>query len=418
MVQLFIAKTANTGIVEYQARSAATRGVTLASRCGRLASRFTSVLLVVFSLWLCACQAKPKPESRGGPPPAAPVVLSTVEQTSLVVERTYLGEAVARSDAALSAAESARVRKVHVVEGDRVEAGELLVELDDRLARAEFSEAVASKEQAEVERQHAEREAERFEALKQEDVVSTLEANREADEAERLRARVDGVQATLNVRGERLSRHRIIAPFGGVVARRLVDPGDWLSAGEPAVQLLSAGHQEVLVRVPESLLDELATLQKLELGSGERRVPGKLSGIVDALDPSTRTALLRVEPGEIPEWLRSGASVDVSFYVQQSGGWVVPRDALVFGVGGVRVVKVVEGKAMHVDVKELAVSNQQALVAGELAKGDAIVVKGNERLRPGQAVTTRGAMTGEPPTAPPATAASSRAPAASSGALP
>lgn len=339
----------------------------------------------------CREQAASAGSGPGGPPPAA-VVTDVVSEDSLLVERAFLGEVLANSDAALSSAEAARVRKILVKEGDTVKKGDLLVELDDRLARAELGEARASTHRAKVEKEQAERVADTYRALEAEQIVSGLEATREVDEAARLEALEQGAQASLKVRGERLYRHRITAPFDGVVARRLVDPGDWLSPGEPALQLLSSGAVEVQVHVPEDLLDALPTLQKVEIVSGEQRVAADLRGVVEALDPRTRTALLRLEPEGRPAWLRSGKSVDVAFRVLQKGGWVVPRDALVQGVAGMRVVKVVDGKATPVAVRELATMGELVLVKGEVQKGDVIVTKGNERLRPGQALSTDNAF--------------------------
>lgn len=336
----------------------------------------------------CEGSTNAAPGSPPGAQPPAPVVTAIVEDTKLRVERSYLGEVTPSSDARLSAAESARVRKVLVREGDTVKAGDLLVELDDRLAQAELREVVASRDQAEVESEHAKREAERYNLLESEAIVSGLEATRERDEAERLQAREKGVKAAVKVRGERLYRHRIVAPFDGMVASRLADPGDWLTAGQAAIQLVSAGRMEVLVRVPEDLLDQLHGLDTVALVSDGRRTEGTLLGVVDALDPETRTALLRIEPKEPPTWLRSGKSLDVVFTVERDGGWVVPRDALVYGVGSARVIRVVGGKAVPVNVEELAVSDEHVLVKGELEKGAVIVTRGNERLRPGQEVTT------------------------------
>src|SRR5690606_39161367 len=154
--------------------------------------------------------------------------------------RSYLGEVVASSDAALSTAESGRVRRVHVVEGAAVKRGQLLLELDDGLVRAELVEARASKEEVAVQLKQATREAERYRNLQREAVVSAVEADREVDEANRLVAVGQEAEATIKTRSERVQRHRITAPFDGTVARRLVDPGDHLAAGEPALQLVTA----------------------------------------------------------------------------------------------------------------------------------------------------------------------------------
>ncbi len=304
------------------------------------------LLILLAALTVASCNDATAPAAAStSPPPPAPVELATVGGTSLQVIRTHLGEAVARSDASLSVAEAGRVSRVHVGEGDQVTTGQLLVELDDRLARAELSEALSSKRTLSLEQQQAEREASRYRQLQQEAIISSLEADKEADEAERLAAQKDGAQAAVKVRSERVQRHRLVAPFDGVVARRLVDPGDWLNPGEMALQLVTAERVEVLVRVPKELLARLPTLSKIELEAGRDSVEGDLSGVVKALDPATRTGLLRVYPKQESEWLVAGQSVEVKFTIERRGGLVVPRDALVYGIGNVRVVRASEGKA-------------------------------------------------------------------------
>ncbi len=361
-------------------------------------------LCLLLSLQLIACEG-PAPATSAPAKAEAPAVvqLTTLGPTTLRVQRTALGEAVARSDASLSVAEAGRVRRVHVGEGDQVKQGQLLVELDDRLARAELSEALVSKRTLSLEEHQASREAQRYRQLEQEAVISSLEADREVDEAERLAAQKEGAQAAIDVQSERVQRHRVVAPFDGVVARRLVDPGDWLNPGEKALQLVTAERVEVLVRVPKDLLSRLPTLSKLELHSDGNSVEGALSGVVKALDPATRTGLLRVYPKKQPEWLVAGSSVEVSFDVQQDGGFVVPRDALVYGVGNVRVVRESAGKAEPVMVEVLETAGNLALIATEqdetaapLKAGERVVVRGNERLRPGQVLQVRDEAVPEP----------------------
>jgi multidrug efflux pump subunit AcrA (membrane-fusion protein) len=95
--------------------------------------------------------------------------------------------------------------------------------------------------------------------------------------------------------------------------------------------------------------------------------------------------LLRLDPADRPNWLRSGAHVDVVFKLEKKGRVVVPRDALVQGVAGVRVIRVKNKKADPVSVEVLESNGNQALVDGnELQVGDDVVVRGNERLRPKQ----------------------------------
>jgi multidrug efflux pump subunit AcrA (membrane-fusion protein) len=89
-----------------------------------------------FALVCIACQQRPDEQlKKQAAPPPAPVTTVRLTDTSLTIERKYLGEVWATAEASLSTAEAGRVQKVHVVEGDKVKRGQVLLELDDRLAR-------------------------------------------------------------------------------------------------------------------------------------------------------------------------------------------------------------------------------------------------------------------------------------------
>jgi RND family efflux transporter MFP subunit len=327
-----------------------------------------------------------------GPPPPAPVTVQPITQTELVVERRYLGEVRAIADAALTVGESGRVSEITVREGDRVEAGQLLLELDDRLARAQLGQARATRKSIEVEKKYAKERVKIFERLAEADAGSVGETEKQLTEAQALAARGQAAKASVHAEAERVQRHRIVAPFAGVVAQRHVDPGDWLDPGQPAIDLVTDDRVEVQVRVPPRLLDQRDDIVDVQIadrlgGDEERKTPGALVAVVDALDRKTRTALVRVMPQQAPGWLRPGGTATVAFSLVRRGGFVVSRDALVYGIHNTRVVRVVEGKAEHTEVEILDEQGNQALVRGEgLAKGDRLVVRGNERLRPGQAV--------------------------------
>ena len=110
--------------------------------------------------------------------------------------------------------------------------------------------------------------------------------------------------------------------------------------------------------------------------------------MVPAVEPTTRTIRLRVMPKEPAPWLIPGDAVDATIeVVTRSEGVVVPRDAVVSGVAGDRVFVVgPDDTALKVDVDVLMGDADEALLApnAALAPGKEVVVRGNERLRPGQ----------------------------------
>lgn len=349
---------------------------------------------MTLGLGLFACQneaTKEGPTKRESPP--SPVSAVEIDDEPFLQKRSFFGQVRAVNDANLGAAESGRVRSVRVVEGDSVKKGQLLVELDDQLARVQLDEAKASRKQTDARSEQAKFEVERYGKLREERVVSELEASRKESEAQTLEAVAQGDAARVARETERLRRHRVTAPFDGTVTERMVDPGDWLNAGEVALQLVTSSHVEVDVQVPASMLDALGNLQEVTVVYGKRRVPAHVASSVDALDPATRTALLRVTPQEDAPDLRVGAGVYVEFVVVPDEGLNIPRDAIVYGVAKPRVFIVDGGKARSINVEILETSDARALVKSEELKvGQRLIIRGNERLRPGQAVDEERAL--------------------------
>lgn len=372
------------------------------ARCLPRRRQLSWLLLICAAFGCFACDA-PAANPKGAAPQKAPVVIGQVTDKPMEVVRRYLGEVWAASDARLSVAEPGRVLRVHVEEGAVVKKGQVLLELDDRLARAELSEALAQRKRGHVQSGQAGIDAERYTLLEQEQAVSQLEAERERSEAASLQAEKASLDALVDARRERVSRHRLVAPFDGTISSRAVDPGDWLSPGQPALGLLTERRLEVLVRVPPSLLDRVEDIKGVTIESEGRATPAQLLGSVGSLSRGSRTGLLRVEPEAAPDWLRAGASADVAFDLVRGGLLNLPADAVVQGAISQRIFRVLgPPDALTVeplDVEVVETGGDRVLVRAEgLAAGDRVVVKGNERLRPEQAVTTSG-VTGSVPNA-------------------
>ncbi|MGF1467742.1 MAG: efflux RND transporter periplasmic adaptor subunit [Sandaracinaceae bacterium] len=324
---------------------------------------------------------------RGGGPPPAVVEVGEVTTGTLRITRTYLGQVRALARAELAAGAEGEVVEVHVREGDRVAAGDLLLRLDPGLARAALQAAVASRRQTTAQRAQAEREVERFHRAGSR-TVAGVEIERAESSAEALDALDSSLRARVDEARESLDRHRVVAPFPGVIAARQVDPGDWVSAGDPVLELVADDHTEVLVRVEPTLLSDVDVGTSVTIRGAGLEVPGRVEGVVRALDPATRTAQLRVLATEEAPGLLAGATAEVEVTVERGGdGVLVPRDALVVGVAETRVFTVADEQAQPVvvDVLERGVSLVRVQADG-LAPGTRIVVRGNERLRPGQPV--------------------------------
>ena len=198
-----------------------------------------------------------------------------------------------------------------------------------------------------------------------------------------LGASVDGAEAQAQLASAQLQRHRVTAPFPGVVSERYVDAGDWVTPGVRVLDLVRTDTVELRVDAPLDLARRVSVGDPVQVGDGA----GVVVGVVQALDPVTRTAPIRIEPSGTGNWI-PGTLVDVVFDVAASGGVIVPRDAVVQGAVDERVFRVDENTAAAVVVEVIASTETDVLVrTDELRAGDRVVVRGNERLRPGQAVS-------------------------------
>lgn len=354
----------------------------------RPARSLSTCLLVVFALLVGGCPAPAEPVTGGGggERPPAPVSVETADEPRLDRSFAVLGEVRTRHRAELAVGVDGAVVKLDVLEGQRVARGALLVLVDDAVARAELQAAVAAVEESDVDLRRAEADLQRYERVDSE-VLAGAEMDRVRSEAARLRARQATLEARVALARARLDRHAVRAPFGGVVTRRYADPGDWVTPGRVLLELASTDQLDVLVDVDPALAERVEAGQAVTIRASRDEVPGEIAAVVPVLDPSTRTARVRIAPAAEPAVLVPGASVTVVFDTELSlgHGARVPRDAVTSSMGNAQVVKVVDGAAQPTPVTVLAEAPTSMLVDG-VEPGDVLVVRGNERLRPGQAL--------------------------------
>jgi len=332
----------------------------------------------------CEGEAPAKTGSDG--PPPARVRVGEVRSGSIGAQWSFLGDVSALQHARLAAGASGEVRRVMVRVGDHVKRDDLLVEIDPSLAAARVRAATASQAAGAAQLERAQRDAERLSvagpdiAARAEIEQATSERKRAAAERGRLKA------AEAEARAE-LGRHRVTAPFDGVVASRYVDLGDWVDPGVEVIELVDDRDVEVLASVPPEVGRLLSAGDKASLGRRGESTQATIVGMVPALETESRTVRLRLVPDDPPDWLLPGAAVDVLLTIERSepGALVVPRDALVYGIASMQVVKSVDGKAEPVPVEIVASGRDEVLIQAEgLAAGDVVVTRGNERVFPGQ----------------------------------
>ncbi len=312
-----------------------------------------------------------------------------------------LGRLVATQAGEVSARINGPIEAFFVEVGDRVEPGQIIAALNPSLlqARRDLAAARLEKTQAELvtaaaELKLARQELDRLEGLRKSAAFnqaryddanqSVVIAQARADEA---RADVSSARVDLEVEDINLARARIKAPYGGVITRRMTEAGAYVQTGDPVVMLVADKSLEVEADVPFQRLDGLApgTEIGILLDDGTAH-SATVRALVPEENPMTRTRAVRFVPkiGETQRPLAARQSVTVYVPVGQ------PRDVLtvhkdaVIKRGANSLVYLVQGDTA--EMRQVTLGEPTGIrfeVLDGLAEGDRVVVRGNERLRPG-----------------------------------
>lgn len=320
-----------------------------------------------------------------GAPRVAGVEVAKVEAQSLRDDAQTVGSLRARQSVMLRPELVGRISALNFRDGGPVRRGQILVQFDDQLQRAEVQQMQAQLAIAQASFKRT-----------QELVAANFVAQQTLDTSA---ANLKVAQAQLAVAQARLARMAVRAPFDGTAGIRLVNVGDYVKDGADLVALEDARQMLVDYRLPERYGGKVKPGQTVELTLDA--LPGrKLTAVVEAIEPLIDAngrslgvrALLSRAGQDAP--LRSGmfARVSTVFSVNDAA-LMVPEEA-VMPQGGkqfvIKVVAPVAGAKLPADVRfvsqqqevELGVrrSGKVEIVAG-VAAGDTVVVAGQQRLQ-------------------------------------
>lgn len=314
----------------------------------------------------------------GGPrraPQAVPVVLAPVEQRSDSIVLDVLGSGLAARSVTLFPAAAGEVLGLSFRAGQRVQAGQVLLRLDDRQQRLAV-------DLAEAELQAAQRLLARYEATRGTGAVPGSVID-EADSGVRL--------AEINLRQAReaLADRTLRAPFVGVLGLANVERGDRVATDTAITTLDDRRSLQVAFELPELYAARLQTGQTLTVSNpafGDRAFAGRIAQIDSRVDATSRALRLRAEVPNTDDLLRPGMSFQLRLTLDGQPFAAVPELALQWGREGAFVWAVRDGKAQQVPVRSVRRDAGRVLVDGVLKVGEAVVVEGVQRLRAGVVV--------------------------------
>jgi RND family efflux transporter MFP subunit len=294
---------------------------------------------------------------------AVPVSYTIARQHTLRPTVKLPGTVKSRHRSIIGSETEGIVVALHVREGDKVSRGTSLAQLRTDILEQRLNAARSQLDATRASREFTGRSLERARQLfhtkstseQQLDELATEMLGWQAEER-RLAAEIAQIELSID-------HSHIRAPFDGIIVARHTDIGEWREVGDPIVELLSVSDLEVDVAVPELYFDELNATESAELNTTEsaevafpaisdQRFDLEISAVVPVADSEARTFSVKLRLSDDPE-----------------------RPPVAVG-NLTRIEAVLTGNSIGAWIE----------VRGDVAPGDRVIVRGNERLEPEQAV--------------------------------
>jgi RND family efflux transporter MFP subunit len=347
---------------------------------------FMLVMVLLLPSVIVFSQQENKPD---GPPPAS-VRVADVERKMVSRQIELVGTTKPVTESKVATEISGIVDYFPVKEGDFVSKGQILLRLRDKRLKLSLNGAVATRERIRANLEEAKKELDRMEKLKATQSV----AERRYDAAyflyQALSQELNKSTADIELLEYEISQKNVLAPFSGFVAGKHAEVGEWVVAGGSVVDLIDLSIIEVVVDVPERFFVNLepgnevfVTVKSLF----RKPMKEKILAIFPKGDPSSRTFTVKIAINNPDMKIKGGMEAHAAFNViEEQESIVVHKDAVVIAGKERLVFAVRNGFATPVPVVIIGHFENSVAVEGDLKPGDKVVIRGNERLRPGQPV--------------------------------
>jgi membrane fusion protein (multidrug efflux system) len=304
--------------------------------------------------------------------PAMQVDVVIAQPDSIAEILTSTGTLRADESVDLTSETAGKVTAIQFEEGERVAAGDVLVQIND-------AELQAQKTRAQHRLDLAQLRAERQQALLERGGATQEEVDEVLNQVRVLEAELDLLEA-------QIEKAKVRAPFSGTIGLRQVSEGAYLSPQTAIATLQRLSPLKVDLSVPEQYAARIRPGQRItfQVRSDARSHEGTVYATEPRVDPSTRTLQLRARAPNPDGRLRPGMFANVTVRLGTRGdALVVPAFAVVPALGSQRVFVMEGGTAQPRPVSLGLRTDSTVQVTDGLAVGDTVITSGIQNLRAG-----------------------------------
>ncbi|OUS24582.1 efflux transporter periplasmic adaptor subunit [Thalassotalea sp. 42_200_T64] len=353
------------------------------------------LLTILFASFLLGCNEQAVITEKA----IRPIAWSKVAETNLKQLRTLSGIVAPVEATDLSFEVIGKVQTVEVKLGETVTAGQILAQLNHRSFELSLRSAQAELDKANAAMAEAKSTFERYDKLVKQGLVSQSGFDNAKATFDSSRSAVGVAQAQLDIANKNLQDSTLLAPYDGIITKRLIEPSQQIGAGQAAFEIEGNHGLEVEVLVPETLIQELKQDTVLAI-----RFPVligiTMQGRINEIGTRAQSANafpVTVILAETNNKLRAGMTAEVDFVFDGIGrtGYTgktiaIPMSALRAGLDQKSYVFVYDATAKVVHLRQVQtenILNNRVYLSSGLANGEIIATAGVAFLRDGQKVT-------------------------------
>ncbi|WP_050527963.1 efflux RND transporter periplasmic adaptor subunit [Pseudorhodobacter aquimaris] len=309
-----------------------------------------------------------------------PVAVSTVKVEPIVWQSGIdaVGTAIASQGVDLAVEASGLVRSISFDANDKVSEGQTLLQLDERIERADLGAAMASLDLAVTQ-------LNRNKTLQERGISTTNTVDTAEVQEKSARAQVAKLTAILD-------QKEMVAPFGGVIGIARVEAGEYVTPGMIYATLQNLDRMQAEFTVPEQQIGAVAIGMDVtaRTEAGDMQFTGKIIAIEPRVDPVSRLVTLRALIDDTDGKLFPGQFVRIRVVLpSEDGVLALPQTAVTSNLYGDSVFVVREGETPTVEqvfVKVGRRSGGMVEIVDGIEAGDEVVDAGQNRLTGGAAV--------------------------------
>ncbi|MGX5200481.1 efflux RND transporter periplasmic adaptor subunit [Aliikangiella sp. IMCC44632] len=322
-------------------------------------------------------------KARGFPAPSVNVV--EAQERTLSPVAWVSGTVVSRNNSQIAADVSGRIVSLAEI-GARVSKGDLLAKIDDSTLKIQLMEDQANVENAQSRLAFLESEVKRKTSLAERNLSAKTDLDQTLSQRDVAKGDLAAATARLAKTKQQLAFTELKAPFEGLVTQRLRSQGEYVTSGTAIIHLVETKNLEVSLYAPITAYRFLSSASELRVQSALGEASAPIKSIVPVAEDRSHLMQVRLDMSDI-DW-PVGLSIKAAVASGESKlVLAVPRDAIVLRREGMSIFKVnAENQAQQVPVEIGLGVGEFIEIKGNVNAGDKVIIRGAERLQPGQTV--------------------------------